>query len=494
MNGQQHTQWCKTDPSIGPCDCQEIDEVEEQDEEPCCEHCGEQDGMCDTCSYCDTCTSEGCECCSECGSSYCSGPCGTCDYCECECCPECEDSPCCCEAGYGSSMVPPWQVRGIDPIEFDTYSHRWQDVWAIDQSIDLATAAADFYLLEAVTANVVNGSGASAHDRFCTVLRSEARDMLSSHVARLDATFQAYVDMVVGGELRYHKCLSGGSADRSDAWLQWKGVRQSVGSQALLDASDLFIEMRDDTSAYGGSPWAQAAQILHARETGRISAHIFVDRVFNAQHNGGSLLNKVEWSVTNRRKWYVHRGMNRVLNAHAADECDFATLLSVASTEVRGLVLDYWQACNWANRLDMVPPVPKPDWGAEERAERRALIESESRETTQMIAAAAACLLAAGTPIGKSYYKTAVQYPTWWGQAISPTVEYLFRNVTAERFYAMANYGATAPWLLPVGTPTVLPKGHPFQPCSCATCGGTCLKCGGDAAAHALVPLVAVAA
>lgn len=340
-----------------------------------CEECGAADDCCECCQtchrqYCECCDTCGeapvdCDCCGECGSRYCSGPCYECGYCDCVCCGECESYPCQCSQGFGSTEVPPWQTRGEYVPNYRVTGQRWQNRWTVDTTIDVCQSAADFYLLEALTGCVVNGTGDMHKSTMLRVLRGEAQDMLDALVTRLDESFTDYVDMAVGGELRYHTCQGGSQhgeprLERNDAWAEWANVRAAAGTAALTDAAALFIEMADDTCSYGGKPWANAATLLRDRLTGRITPRQWVDRVFTLQHNGGALLNKVNWQVHNVLDWNLNYHMTRVLDAHAGHD-PYPVLLAIASPAVAALFREYWRIANKVRREHVMPLGPMPD-------------------------------------------------------------------------------------------------------------------------------------
>ena len=320
-----------------------------------CGHCDECDSLC-SCEKCGNCGSLAgeCDCCGSCGSSYGCGYCHDCDVpsCECECSDEDNDSSSDGSGnGFGTVTVAPWVRRGYvsEPYRYNSYgTPQWHDVWGVDRSIDLCQSAADYYLLEALAGGIV--SHGAPNDAYLAMLRSEARGQMAGLVARLDKTFTGYVDAIIGGELRHHR--ASGSLrrhGRKDAWLEWHAIRESVGVVALADAADLFLDFNN--GGYGGAPWANIANVLHARLTGKISPQLFVDRVFNLQHNGGSLFDKGSWGVENGAGWSYYELMNWVLPAHGRNpEPAWTILLGGASPEVKELFEAMWRAGNAARR------------------------------------------------------------------------------------------------------------------------------------------------
>lgn len=191
------------------------------------------------------------------------------------------------------------------------------------QERDLAAAVADFYLLE--TLGNIKG---------CSI----AKQKLAELETRLAAEFAAYLDIAVGGELRYARSMLGDDcpkelepyikevalADRGTAWLAWGIVRRIWGLQALELAQDTF-EMSGWRGAFGGGAWASIASVLRAYLEAKINERIFVDRCFSLEHNSGSCFNKL----------YDTRRVKPVLEAHGAD--DYNTLLENSSEEVHRL-------------------------------------------------------------------------------------------------------------------------------------------------------------
>lgn len=186
---------------------------------------------------------------------------------------------------------------------------------------DLAEAAADFYLLETL---------AAAGDE-------KASRELARLEERLAGEFSAYLDMAVGGELRYAKRHLAEDTlppelacyfreivppQRGRAWLVWTVVRRALGPRALEFAEELFSR-RDWPRHFGGWAWAQAVRLLRQYLEGSIGPRIFVDQCLSLEHNTGSILNKL----------YETTKLSRVLVAQGASDCE--TLLCFASDSVK---------------------------------------------------------------------------------------------------------------------------------------------------------------
>jgi hypothetical protein len=205
------------------------------------------------------------------------------------------------------------------------------------QERDLAQAVADFYLLE--TLGNVRGDAI-------------ARSKLYKFERELAKEFASYLDIAIGGELRYAKSSLGDEcpkslsaytkeaslADRGTAWVVWGVVRRAWGLRALELAQETF-EHPDWRGAFGGEAWASIVSVLRAYLEGRINERIFVDRCFSLEHNGGCVFNKL----------YDTRTVNVVLEAHGDD--DYSTLRGYASKEVERL----WRRHQLLERLEYEP-------------------------------------------------------------------------------------------------------------------------------------------
>jgi hypothetical protein len=202
---------------------------------------------------------------------------------------------------------------------------------------DLAQAAADFYVLELLTAR----NGASA-----------AR-MLADFETCLAREFACYLDMAIGGELRYAMQHLGKEAlpaelacffreidpgERGMAWMAWTVVRRVLGLRALELAGHVF-----GTSGwaenFGGDAWATVARLLRDHLRGRVVARIFVDQCFSLEHNTGSVFNKL----------YETETLMGILEAQYRD--DYGTLLRRASDAVRRC----WRLHEWRRRQEHDP-------------------------------------------------------------------------------------------------------------------------------------------
>lgn len=202
---------------------------------------------------------------------------------------------------------------------------------------ELATAAADFYLLENLAAD---GD-------------EVARRRLAALEEELAAEFSCYLDVAVGGELRYARRHLGddalpaelgsffaeiGPGHRGKAWMVWTVIRRVLGLRALELAEELFCRegWREN---FGGQAWGCVARLLRERLSRDLSARIFVDQCFSLEHNTGSVFNKL----------FDTAKLGKALVAQSED--DYPRLLVHASEEVRRR----WRMSEWRLRADHDP-------------------------------------------------------------------------------------------------------------------------------------------
>jgi len=207
----------------------------------------------------------------------------------------------------------------------------------IDPNRCLPRTAADFYLLETMTALGVPGAGG----------------MLGALEDELAPEFASYLNLAIGGELRYArdyipaeeipvelrpftKALSG--SDRGYAWWCWFNVGKVLGPKAL-ELAEVTFDTGTWNRNFGGEPWAGITRLLRRYLGLEIPARVFVDQVFNAEHNSGLVLNKV----------YDTGNLPPVLWAHGED--NYATLCASASVEVASM----WRAHQWRKRREHDP-------------------------------------------------------------------------------------------------------------------------------------------
>jgi hypothetical protein len=169
-------------------------------------------------------------------------------------------------------------------------------------------------------------------------------------VDKLDRVFFEYTNAACGGELRHHKatlCLGGSGNHRFNAWEAWGNIYQSEGPNAFNEMENLFLDF--NSGSYGGPAWANAVRLLIDRSNCNLASDykenqiVFVDRVFNLQHNTGCFLNKLSW--TNLRigrtegiESFINMA-DTVLAAHGSNPPDLYTLWQRASDDVQEMLI-----------------------------------------------------------------------------------------------------------------------------------------------------------
>jgi hypothetical protein len=206
----------------------------------------------------------------------------------------------------------------------------------LDPDRNISQAAADFYLLE--------NMAMIKEDRWASI-------RLDAHEQALARDFSSYLDMAVGGELRYARRYleelprelepyfrEVSETARGKAWLVWTIIRRKYGIRALELAEEAFY-MPGWRRNFGGEAWGYVARALRVYLEGQRKPRIFVDQCFNLEHNTGSVFNKL----------YNVSGLPAVLDAHGQD--DYPTLLSACSLDVSSR----WRWHEWRKRADRDP-------------------------------------------------------------------------------------------------------------------------------------------
>jgi hypothetical protein len=177
-------------------------------------------------------------------------------------------------------------------------------------------------------------------------------------ITKLDNLFVDYVSAAIGGELRHHQgvtCLGKGGADhgRFIAWSRWADIHKEYGDSIFIEAESLFLDF--PPGSYGGKPWANAASLLVKRKDCSLAGSlienqtIFIDRVFNMQHNTGSFLNKLRWANFRDDNDSIHNMHDTVLKAHSSNPPDLDILISKAQDRVKAAAIETMQIAKTAN-------------------------------------------------------------------------------------------------------------------------------------------------
>lgn len=197
--------------------------------------------------------------------------------------------------------------------------------WKLDKSLRLETLAADLYTLIDLQCDYPD--------------EPKINIPLAKLTALLANQFSAYLDMVIGGELR-HACDNTidvdarysespytsiadmpisqtaqgilqafrplpNYANRDAVWVEWKAIREKLGIKALRAAVEIFG--LDWVDGYGGDSWKKATEILIDYLTGGLTDLAFVDTCFGLHHNNNIILDKV---------WMVGIKLARVLDSN----------------------------------------------------------------------------------------------------------------------------------------------------------------------------------
>lgn len=285
-----------------------------------------------------------------------------------------------------STDVCPWSFEYPAWIEEEPGT-TWRKLWDIPfEKIDVAQSAGDFYILngivnkafsidyedlslpapddvrEAGKALGLSGDAISSRVEYLekyakskpenelTEMAAEAELIYTKMVESLSKVFREYVHAACGGELRHHKAITSLSSVRKLAWSKWYFIYEKYGAESLVKMKELFLEFGG--GGFGGEAWANATDILYMYETGQLSSDpftnksLFIDRVFNLEHNGGCFLNKLNWVNHRSQRSAPYRCDFRtmkdfVLNAHASNPVDLNMLYGFASEDVQSLCTKY---------------------------------------------------------------------------------------------------------------------------------------------------------
>ena len=119
--------------------------------------------------------------------------------------------------------------------------------------------------------------------------------MLAAFEGSLAREFACYLDMAIGGELRYAMQHLGKEAlpadlacffreiepgERGMAWMAWNVVRRVLGLRALELATEVF-RTPGWAENFGGEAWSLVARLLRDHLRGRVIARVFVDQCFS---------------------------------------------------------------------------------------------------------------------------------------------------------------------------------------------------------------------
>ncbi len=234
----------------------------------------------------------------------------------------------------------------------------WQPRWYVDE-VDASSLAADFYLLEWLTAEGDDG----------------ARRELASWTPRLAQYLAAQLDLIIGMELCHYERAHGGGNDPMAAFLAlvseqrseiaWVEGRAELGGSRALELAEAAFD--GPGGEFGGQAWAPVAATLRRYVLREISPAVLIDQCFTMQHNNGPLFDK----------FFDTGRVLQVLDAQAAGELGF--LAEHASPAVRRR----WRAHDeaklvqhdprWLGSAALSPPSPYTQSQAGEQTAKDAM-------------------------------------------------------------------------------------------------------------------------
>lgn len=231
-------------------------------------------------TFCSSCwTEQECEYCGDCKDCH-----PTCGYCD-----QCYSSGCGCED----------EEDEVDGLSEGTVT---ASTWKLPSDMDLAEAAARFYVRQ-----YLSDSSELQAAQF------------ESYTNELADVFARYLDMIIGGEIRYatsrdddkdtHQHMPRvvdrfkketkvhGDLSRARAWDAWHALRKEYGLDILREAEAALMKGKW-SGGIGGKAWGNIANVLIRYLTGELTALAFVDTVWGLEHNGGCVFNKVWYTGT----------------------------------------------------------------------------------------------------------------------------------------------------------------------------------------------------
>lgn len=202
---------------------------------------------------------------------------------------------------YPWKLSPEPKKQALEEFRDEEYGKVF-DAWDIP-TIRLPQEAAEFYLLEYL----------SSVEEY-----EPAKQAMLEKTDKLAGLFSRYLNMVVGGEFRHlvrYTTVDWNSLDpiirniyptpkrdgnqavipRGAAWLSWKALFDEHGTDIIEVVYRCFQNEYYSiqwNGGFGGKAWAGIAELLLRFLRGKISAKLFVDRIWSIQHNGGTVFDK----------------------------------------------------------------------------------------------------------------------------------------------------------------------------------------------------------
>lgn len=160
----------------------------------------------------------------------------------------------------------------------------------------------NFYMLEKMVLQISNGPMLG----YATEIKRAEEQRISSRMA-------AYLFVAIAGELRHIRMravaavntgiaqgfvdlLGASDTTRADAQTNavcvFKKAKHGLVIKFLEDAEKVFYDKCWPSSSFGGAKWGQIARVLLSFLKKEVTTPVFIDQVFDIQHNGGHVFDK----------------------------------------------------------------------------------------------------------------------------------------------------------------------------------------------------------
>lgn len=190
-------------------------------------------------------------------------------------------------------------------------------------------------------------------------------------VARWTTIFWSYGALAFASEATYVREMAYKFHDRNGYFSRntmlggLAAIERQYGPECwATEMYDLFSDQVVQwAGAYGGDAWRSCVRPYKLLAANEITPKLFVDRVFSAQHNTSTFLNKVMWyknDPTYDPTDTVYVGdIKWTLNAHA--NSNYNHLLDECSKPVKALWSKYWDHINYERTVMRGLPVVIPE-------------------------------------------------------------------------------------------------------------------------------------
>ncbi len=172
----------------------------------------------------------------------------------------------------------------------------------------------------------------------------KARTLQETLVKDITPVLWGYGMIAFAGELMYIDIGSLCNNNLSSLLGAFSAMEEYIGAPQLLQyIHQMFDENYTSWSPrYGGEAWADCVYVYQQAAQGIFSDKVFVDRVFNLQHNTSCFLNKVTWGD-------LMSTVTTLLEAHGSS--NYGLLYDYASLKVKGLWSQYFERVNYERSL-----------------------------------------------------------------------------------------------------------------------------------------------